>query len=147
MDEANEGLSKRSRVYLGCKKAAQCVFTNCHLQDISSHHVTEWGQPADLMWIQWTLQYLTDNDVIDCLRMLALGLQPSVGVFVVKENRPFRNVREAQFQMDTPPAGGSGRYDICQMDAHHRLLFQRAGLWVDFVEKGAETKTYALMML
>ena len=142
--EANEGLSKRSKVYLGRKRGARCLFTNCHLQDISTHDIIEWGQPADLMWLQWTLQFLTDNDAIDCLRTLAEGLQPDVGVLVVKENRPFGYAREDRFQMDTP-AGGNDRFDITRPDAHHRLLFQRAGLRVDFVEKGVETYTYALM--
>ena len=142
--EANEGLSKRSKVYLGRKRVSRCIFTNCHLQDISADDVIEWGQPADLMWIQWTLQYLTDDDAIDCLRTLAGGLQPDVGVLVVKENRPFGNAREDRFQMDTP-GGGNNRYDITRPDVHHRLLFQRAGLRVDFVEKGVETNTYALL--
>jgi protein N-terminal methyltransferase len=145
--EPNEGFSKHSKVYLGRKRAARCVFNCLHLQDISTDDIIEWGE-ADLMWVQWCLQYLTDDDFIKCLRTLAGGLRPGVGVLVVKENRPYGNAREDRFQMDTPQgSSGQGRYDITRPDAHHRLLFQRAGLRVDFVEKGVETNTYALMSI
>lgn len=140
--EANEAFSKRSRGYLGRKRAARCFFTVCHLQDITPEQVLEWG-PVDLMWLQWTLQYLTDSDAVDCLRILANGCKETGATLVLKENRPFGNAREDRFQMDVP-AGGSSRYDITRPDSHHRLLFQRAGLRVDFAERGVETNTYAL---
>ena len=59
--EGNEAFSKRSRVYLGRKRASRCIFTNCFLQDLNKQSVLEWGAPADLMWCQWALQYLTDK--------------------------------------------------------------------------------------
>mmetsp|Transcript_13290 Transcript_13290/g.29207 ORF Transcript_13290/g.29207 Transcript_13290/m.29207 type:complete len:112 (-) Transcript_13290:37-372(-) len=104
----------------------------------------EWGgEPVDLMWIQWCLQYLTDEDVVQCLKTLAGKLRLGLGVLVVKENRPFGTAREDRFQMDTP-RGESLRYDITRPDLHHRLLFQKAGLSVDLAEQGVETNTYAL---
>jgi hypothetical protein len=45
--------------------------------------------------------------------------------------------------MDTA-RGANGRFDITRPDAHHRLLFQKASLRVDHVERGVETNTYAL---
>ncbi|CAB9525803.1 Lys N-methyltransferase 1 [Seminavis robusta] len=140
--EGNSAYSKRSKVKLGKKKAKRCVFTQCYLQDINSQTLGT-NKPIDLIWIQWTLQYLTDCDVIECLRILAEGLRPIVGVLVVKENRPFGIQREDRFQMDTP-AGENNRYDITRPDAHHRLLFQMAGLTVKSTERGEETNTYEL---
>jgi protein N-terminal methyltransferase len=141
--EGNPDISKRSKMYLGRKRAARCTFTSCYLQDLN---ILEWGMSkpvVDLMWIQWTLQYLTDVDVVECLKKLATALRPLVGVLVVKENRPFGTARPDRFQMDTP-AGANGRYDITRSEDHHRLLFHQAGFQVDFEETGKETSTFAL---
>ena len=142
--EADEGWSKRSKTYLGRKRASRCSFVNQRLDELRDEDVRNWGPPADLMWVQWTLQYLIDQDVVDCLRVLASGLRPETGVLVVKENRPYGTAREDRFQMDLP-GGVNERYDITRSDTHHRLLFQNAGLRVAFVERGVETNTYALM--
>ena len=141
--EADEGWSKRSRVYLGRKRASRCTFMHERLDDITTGDVRDWGF-ADLVWIQWTLQYLTDVDAVECLRTLAGGLGPN-GVLVVKENRPYGKAREDRFQMEIPDMSVNQRYDITRPDAHHRRLFQMAGLIVNCVEKGEETNTYALM--
>ena len=102
-----------------------------------------WGEPADLMWVQWTFQYLIDTDVVKCLQVLSSGLQPGSGILIVKENRPYGTQREDRFQMDRPE-GVSQRYDITRSDNHHRLLFQLAGLTVVVSDRGNETNTYAL---
>mmetsp|Transcript_26130 Transcript_26130/g.72048 ORF Transcript_26130/g.72048 Transcript_26130/m.72048 type:complete len:319 (-) Transcript_26130:173-1129(-) len=143
--EGDDAYSKQSRVYLGRKRAAKCTFTHLWLQDLNDQTMEhEWGgEPVDLMWIQWCLQYLTDEDVVQCLKTLAGKLRLGLGVLVVKENRPFGTAREDRFQMDTP-RGESLRYDITRPDLHHRLLFQKAGLSVDLAEQGVETNTYAL---
>ena len=141
--EGDEGWSKRSKVYLGRKRASRCTFSNQRLHILSGADVRNWGEPADLVWIQWTLQYLTDDDVVDCLRTLVGGLRAGSGVLVVKENRPFGSAREDRFQMDLPE-GLNGRYDITRPDSHHRYLFQKAGLVVCLMDRGVETNTYAL---
>jgi AdoMet dependent proline di-methyltransferase len=94
------------------------------------------------VWLQWTLQYLTDADVVCTLVNIGKVLTAKNGILVVKENRPFGNARSDRFQMETPSF--SGRYDITRTDAQHRLLFQRAGLRVDMAEEGEETNTYAM---
>jgi AdoMet dependent proline di-methyltransferase len=139
--EGNASYCKRSKLKLGKKKAKRCIFTHCCLQDMTAE--TLGARPADLIWIQWTLQYLIDVDVVKCLRTLALGLRPTVGVLIVKENRPYGTAREDRFQMDTP-WGENERYDITRSDAHHQLLFQMAGLTVKSMERGKETNTYQL---
>jgi hypothetical protein len=172
--EGNAAFMKRSRGYLGKKRAARCSFTTCFLQDLDVNDIIlEWGGSGasagvssssksnnngndnsgdagsvDLMWVQWTLQYLTDVDVVECLKKLAKGLRPLVGVLVVKENRPYGTARPDRFQMDTPTgASAQGRYDITRSDAHHRLLFHMAGLQVDFSEMGTETSSFALKLM
>lgn len=156
--EGDGGWCKRSRVYLGRKRAAHCVFVHRRLDELSAADVTAWGgDVVDLVWIQWTLQYLIDDDVVTCLRTLSTGLRPGTGYLVVKENRPYGTAREDRFQMDVPHhrqnddaddedswRHGNQRYDITRTDAHHRLLFQEAGLRVHMMERGVETNTYAL---
>ena len=144
--EGNAAYSKRSKIKLGKKKAKRCIFTQCYLQDITPETLrrpTNHQPVVDLIWIQWTLQYLIDDDVVDCLKLLAQSLRPRVGRLVVKENRPYGLQREDRFQMDTP-AGENVRYDITRPDAHHRLLFRLAGLEVQSMERGEETNTYEL---
>ena len=142
--EGDEGWSKRSRAYLGRKRASQCRFVHQRLDDLTDQDVRNWGpEPADLMWVQWTLQYLIDVDVVDCLRIISGGLREGSGILIVKENRPL--ARDDRFQMDTP-GGENERYDITRTDEHHRLLFQRAGLTVTSSERGVETNTYCLIL-
>lgn len=141
--EGDKYWSKRSKVYLGRKRASRCQFVHQRIDEITDKDVLAWGEPADLMWIQWTLQYLTDEDVVGCLGILAKGLRQGSGVLVVKENRPCGSAREDRFQMDMPD-GANARYDITRPDSHHRYLFQKAGLTVNMAEQGEETNTYAL---
>ncbi|CAJ1969704.1 unnamed protein product [Cylindrotheca closterium] len=144
--EADGGWSKRSRNYLGRKRSSRCSFSHQRLDTLTKADVQGWGEPADLMWVQWTLQYLIDTDVVDCLKVLAGGLREGSGVLIVKENRPYGTQREDRFQMDMPQ-GGNERYDITRTDNHHRLLFHQAGLKVCYTERGEETNVYALTVM
>ena len=140
--EADSGWSKRSKSYLGRKRAARCTFTCSRIEEL--HPDSDDSRRIDLVWLQWTLQYLTDADAVETLQNLAARLILRTGILIVKENRPFGAARQDRFQMDTP--GVSGRYDITRSDDHHRLLFQRAGLTVNQTEEGVETNTYALSL-
>jgi len=113
-------------------------------KDKSGRSGTGGSGGTDLVWLQWTLQYLTDADAVQALRSLSSSLVPGTGVMIVKENRPYGSARHDRFQMDTPKV--SGRYDITRTDDHHRLLFDMAGLAVDLTEEGVETNTYALII-
>jgi hypothetical protein len=141
--EGDAGWSKRSRTYLGKKRTLRCQFVHKRIDALTEADIESWGEPADLMWVQWTLQYLIDVDFVDCLRIMAGGLRPGTGILIVKENRPYGLAREDRFQMDLPE-GENERYDITRPDIHHRLLFDMAGLKVNYVEQGEETNTYAL---
>jgi AdoMet dependent proline di-methyltransferase len=168
--EGDTGWSKRSRVYLGKKRAGRCTFTCRRLEDITADDCQRWtaattttegttgGGGADLIWLQWTLQYLTDQDAVSLLTNLAAGLTTAAGppqqqqhttittggIMIVKENRPYGQARSDRFQMDTP--AGSGRYDITRTDTHHRWLLQQAGLTIILTEQGDETNTYAVVV-
>ena len=75
---------KQARRYLGNKRAQRCTFVCSTLQDYSS------APPAaayDVVWVQWTLQYLVDAHVVAALRGLAASLTAH-GVLLLKENRP-----------------------------------------------------------
>jgi AdoMet dependent proline di-methyltransferase len=143
--EGDSGWSKRSRVYLGKKRAGRCTFDCLRLENLRSRDILAWtGEAgADLIWLQWTLQYLTDTDAVAALKNLAAGLVVRTGILILKENRPYGVARTDRFQMDTP-GGGSGRYDITRTDDHHRYLLQQAGLTVQMTEQGDETNTYAV---
>lgn len=138
--EADAGWSRRSKIYLGRKRSARCTFTCSRIEELlpDSHD----SRSVNLIWLQWTLQYLTDADAVIALESLAVCLIPTTGILIVKENRPYGAARADRFQMDTPV--GSGRYDITRSDNHHRWLFQNAGLTVNQSDEGVETNTYAL---
>mmetsp|Transcript_46998 Transcript_46998/g.147238 ORF Transcript_46998/g.147238 Transcript_46998/m.147238 type:complete len:285 (-) Transcript_46998:52-906(-) len=136
--EGDSQWSKQSKMYLGKKRAMRCEFKCARLDDLSPLP----SNSADLVWIQWTLQYLTDQDVIKCLESLSKGLRRH-GFLIVKENRPYGHARNDRFQMDTPD-GENGRYDITRTDVHHRILFEKAGLTVEDSELGMETCSYCL---
>jgi protein N-terminal methyltransferase len=140
--EADSHFSQRSKVYLGRKRSARCSFTCARLEELNEDEVVGWEGPVDLIWLQWTLQYLTDLDAVGTLSNLAKGLVAGTGMLIVKENRPYGVARTDRFQMETPRF--NGRYDITRTDAQHRLLFHRAGLRVDAAEEGIETNTYAV---
>jgi hypothetical protein len=143
--EADPVLSKRSRAYLGRKRAGRCTFTCSRLEELDLDALYGGCPGADLIWLQWTLQYLTDLDAVKTLKNLSGILMAKTGILVIKENRPYGMARSDRFHMETPIC--SGRYDITRSDAHHRLLFQRAGLQVDFAEQGVETNTYAVSLV
>ncbi len=153
--EADDALSKRSRAYLGHKRAGRCTFTCARVESLSfqesGSNRDKSGRSGaggsggnDLVWLQWMMQYLTDVDAVQALRSLSSSLVPGTGFMIVKENRPYGLARRDRFQMDTPKV--SGRYDITRTDKHHRLLFDMAGLAVDLTEEGVETNTYALIV-
>ena len=60
-------------------EADRCHFINCRLETYQP------SSSFDIIWIQWTLQYLTDEDVVHLLQNLSAGLTPQ-GVIVLKEN-------------------------------------------------------------
>ena len=66
--EACETWSKQSKRYLGKKRALSCTFTNERLEEF-----TPKPDSYDLIWVQWTMQYLIDQDVIRTLKALKVS--------------------------------------------------------------------------
>ncbi len=153
---------KQSRRYLGHKRSTRCAFV---CERLEAHEPP--AAAYDLVWLQWCLQYLTDEDAVRALRGLARGVGPN-GVIIVKENRPLRAPAAAEaasggdtgggdgggsdgggkaaadeFHVDTPE-GPHARYDVTRPDAHHRWLFACAGLGVDHFEVWDETGAWVL---
>ncbi|CAK0795445.1 unnamed protein product [Prorocentrum cordatum] len=142
--EACERWLKQARRYLGNKRSQRCRFACARLQEYEPV-----DRAVDLVWVQWTLQYLVDAHVVAVLAALRAALGPN-GVVVVKENRPCVStgsgaVSEDAFRVDMP-GGPHGRYDVTRPDAHHLWLFRCAGLSVEHSEQclGGEVTTWAL---
>lgn len=95
----------------------------------------------DIIWIQWTLQYLIDEDVVHLLSRLGAALTAE-GVLLMKENRPMTDGFESYFQMDTP--GKEGRFDIVRPATHMSLLVELAGLSVTHMENWEECSCWVL---
>ena len=139
--EGSSYWSERSKAYIGEPGCSNCRFTTARLEVYRPEPTS-----YDLIWCQWVLQYLTDADVVELLRGLGLALRP-MGVLVVKENRPCTAyVAPTVFLLDTPD-GEHRRYDITRPDAHHRLLFERAGLAVIETQRSDDTSFWVLRPL
>ena len=133
---------RQARRYLGNKRAQRCAFVGERLEA----HVPAAGVAYDLIWVQWTLQYLVDADVVAALRRLGGALTTPHGVLVAKENRPLREGAEgARFAVDTP-GGPNARHDVTRPHAHHEWLFRCAGLAVEHWEHAGATETTAWVL-
>jgi protein N-terminal methyltransferase len=126
--EPSDHWHKQSRRYLGKKRAQRCAFVCERLERHEPWNRWDASGKYDLVWVQWTLQYLVDAHVVAALRRLAGALHPSA-LIIIKENRPCAALGKAedQFHVDTPE-GAHGRYDVTRPDEHHRWLFRCAGL-------------------
>ena len=136
--EPCERWRKQARRYLGNKRAQRCAFEGGRLEAYAPPR----GVLFDLVWVQWTLQYLIDADVVAALRALAAALAPN-GLLIVKENRPVAPGKEQLVQVDVPD-GPHGRHDVLRPDGHHRHLFACAALEVERWEHWGECTAWVL---
>lgn len=80
-----------------------------------------WAPPSgryDLIWMQWALLYLTDDDLVAFLRRAAAALRPG-GFLIAKEN-----VTEGGFTVDVQDLS------LTRSHAYYLALFAKAGLKV-----------------
>ncbi|CAJ1363279.1 unnamed protein product [Effrenium voratum] len=124
---------KAALTYLG-HDAKRCSFVQSRLEEFQPE------TSFDVIWIQWTLQYLIDADVVNLLQRLATSLRPE-GIILLKENRPVYSQSEC-FQMDTP--NKEGRFDITRPEKHLGVLVALAGLSVSHVETWDECSCWVL---
>ncbi|KAG5919846.1 hypothetical protein E4U42_006406 [Claviceps africana] len=87
---------------------------NVGLQDWHPHP----GARYDLIWTQWCLGHLRDDDVVTYLQTCKLALRSDSGVIVVKENLSTSG-RDLFDETDS---------SVTREDGKFRLLFERAGL-------------------
>mmetsp|Transcript_42269 Transcript_42269/g.89900 ORF Transcript_42269/g.89900 Transcript_42269/m.89900 type:complete len:295 (+) Transcript_42269:107-991(+) len=66
--------------YLGDRYSSKCRFFCTGLQDFQPK-----ADFYDIIWIQWVIGYLTDDDLVDFLERCAAGLRLG-GVVVIKDN-------------------------------------------------------------
>lgn len=80
MVEVNDNFLQQARTYLGTQSCKVERFIHCGLQDFTP----EPGR-YDVIWCQWVLGHLTDEDFLAFFRRCKLGLAQN-GIIVVKEN-------------------------------------------------------------
>lgn len=66
--------------YMGDRYSAKCRFFCMGLQDFEPK-----PQSYDIIWIQWVIGYLTDDDLVAFFKRCAVGLRKG-GVVVIKDN-------------------------------------------------------------
>lgn len=72
----------------------------------------------DCFWVQWCALYLTDDDLVACLRRLRSALKPN-GIICIKENVILSG---KDFQLDREDNS------LMRTDCHYRQLFKEAGM-------------------
>ena len=81
MIDVTEGFINESKKFLGEEDSKRIAkFHVCGLQNFYPEI-----NKYDLIWIQWVLGYLKDNDLVDFFKRCKLALKPN-GVIVLKEN-------------------------------------------------------------
>jgi protein arginine N-methyltransferase 2 len=104
---------------------AKAALPRGSVRHVSAVGLQDWRPPSandryPLVWVQWVLLYLTDDDSVAFLRLAALSLAPE-GYIVVKES-----VAKASRGWRAEEADGS----LTRTHAHFEALFRCAGLAV-----------------
>jgi len=129
--EANADFSKKARTYVG----------NENLDNIFTLGMEEFtpeeGRYA-LIWIQWCIIYLTDDDLVAFLQRCAKGLAPG-GMIGIKDN-----VCSAAMGFEVDNTDNS----VTRSDQHYKSLFSRAGLVLveDQVQKDLPKELFQVRM-
>jgi protein N-terminal methyltransferase len=128
--ESSARLLYEAPEYLGDDKASKCRFYHCGLQDWEPRE-----QFYSIIWIQWVLCYLTDDDTVAFLKRCSQGLiradkdkedtdsnhRGGGGVIVLKENTCGDN---QTFVVDNEDAS------VCRSLPYWLKLVEKAGLRV-----------------
>jgi protein N-terminal methyltransferase len=110
--ESSSRLISAAPEYIGDADSGRCRFFCAGLQD--------WDPPVatySLVWIQWVLLYLTDDDAADFLRRCGGSLVPG-GFIVLKEN----SCLDEGFVLDSQDAS------VTRSVPYWRQIIERAGL-------------------
>uniref|UniRef100_A0ACD6A8F1 Uncharacterized protein n=1 Tax=Avena sativa TaxID=4498 RepID=A0ACD6A8F1_AVESA len=133
LEAARENLTGRMDVEQDTHKAAN--FYCIPLQDFTP----EEGR-YDVIWIQWCIGQLTDDDFVSFFNRAKVGLKPD-GFFVLKEN-----IARNGFVLDKEDNS------VTRSDAYFRELFKKSGLYIHNIKNQKElpeelfaVKMYALV--
>lgn len=110
--ESSATLLSAAPQYLGDAVAAQCRFFCFGLQ-----HWKPTANTYSLVWIQWVLSYLTDDDIVEFLQRCGESLVED-GVVILKENM----CEDSDFEVDCEDAS------VTRSLRYWKCLIQRAGL-------------------
>lgn len=113
--ESSERLLFEAPEYIGDEHASKCRFYQSGLQDWEPR-----PQFYSIIWIQWVLCYLTDDDVVSFLQRCAKALIKDGGVIVLKEN----TCGDQTFVVDNDDAS------VCRSLPYWLKLVELAGLKV-----------------
>jgi galactose mutarotase-like enzyme/SAM-dependent methyltransferase len=132
--EASATLLSEAPNYLGNVEAARCRFFCIGLQD--------WyplPQTYTIIWIQWVLSYLTDDDIVRFLRLCGESLVED-GVIVLKENTCGG---ELDFEVDNDDAS------VTRSLRYWKYLIAKAGLRIIYekLQDGFPDEIYPVPML
>ncbi|KAL9224394.1 hypothetical protein vseg_000430 [Gypsophila vaccaria] len=132
LEEARKSLTSESVAVVDEHKAVN--FYCIPLQEF----IPEPGR-YDVIWIQWCIGHLTDDDFISFFKNAKAGLKPG-GIFILKEN-----IAKNGFVLDKED------YSVTRSHAYFLQLFQRCGLHVykikdqrEFPKELFAVKMYAL---
>lgn len=129
--EANADFAKKARSYVDNENLDQ-IFVQ------GMEEFTPKAKRYSLIWIQWCIIYLTDDDLVAFLQRCADGLADG-GVIAIKDNV-------------CPPSMGfevdNTDNSVTRSDKHYKSLFEKAGLTLirDEIQKGLPTELFEVRM-
>ncbi|KAM0924853.1 hypothetical protein ACQ4PT_004753 [Festuca glaucescens] len=124
----------------GCMDVEQDTHKAANFYCIPLQDFTPEEGRYDVIWIQWCIGQLTDDDFVSFFNRAKVGLKPD-GVFVVKEN-----IARNGFVLDKEDSS------VTRSDAYFRELFKKCGLYIHNIKNQKElpeelfaVKMYALV--
>ncbi|KAL8101279.1 hypothetical protein AgCh_033236 [Apium graveolens] len=129
LDAARENLAPESLMVSEAHKAAN--FYCVPLQEFTPD-----AKRYDVIWVQWCIGHLADDDFISFFSRAKVGLKPG-GVFVLKEN-----IARSGFVLDKEDKS------ITRSDLYFKELFNRCGLHIYKLkdQKGFPNELFAVKM-
>ncbi|KAM1213084.1 hypothetical protein PS2_004544 [Malus domestica] len=90
----------------------------------------------DIIWVQWCIGHLTDDDFVSFFKRAKVGLKPG-GLFILKEN-----IARSGFVLDTEDRS------VTRSDLYFKELFRQCGLhlYISKDQKGLPVELFAVKM-
>ncbi|XP_057503562.1 alpha N-terminal protein methyltransferase 1 isoform X3 [Actinidia eriantha] len=137
-DQFTDEKRNRHLVVLDCGAGIGRVTRNLLIRYFNEEFTPDSGR-YDVIWVQWCIGHLTDDDFVSFFKRAKGGLKPG-GLFVLKEN-----IARAGFVLDKED------WSVTRSDSYFKELFQHCGLHIykskdqkGFPEELFPVKMYAL---